>query len=91
MMKYPLVRHILNEPQTNLSFSNTPHAMQQKEFSTAESIIASSSKMFLQFCENIAPACEPNARVWFDGNCCIGYCPVASARVIFDLHKIPID
>ena len=91
MMKYSPVRHILNQPQTNLSFSNTPHAMQQKEFSTAESIITLSSKMFLQFCENAGPACEPNARVWFDGNRCIGYRPVASARVIFDLHKIPID
>jgi len=47
MVDYLLVRHILNEPQTNLSLPNTPHAIQQKEFSTAEFIIAFGSKMFL--------------------------------------------
>ena len=47
MTKYTLVRHILNEPQTNLSLPNTPHAIQQKEFSTTEFMIAFSSKMFL--------------------------------------------
>jgi len=60
-MKYSQVRHILNEPQKNLSLANTPHAIQQKEFSTVEFIIAFNSKMFLQFCENVSPACEPNA------------------------------
>jgi hypothetical protein len=61
MMKYSPVRHILNEPQTNLSLPNTPHAIQQKEFSTAEFTIAFSSEMLLQFRENIGSACEPNA------------------------------
>jgi hypothetical protein len=56
-----LVRHILNEPQTNLSLPNTPHAMQQKEFSTAEFISAFRSKMCLQYREHVGPACEPNA------------------------------
>ena len=60
MMEYLLVRHILNEPQTNLSLPNTPHAIQQKKNSIAEFIIAFSSKMLLQFCENISPSCEPN-------------------------------
>jgi len=60
MVEYLLVRHILNEPQTNLSLPNTPHAIQQKEFSTAEFVVAFGSKMFLQFCENIGPSCEPN-------------------------------
>ena len=60
MTKYSLVKHFLNEPQTNLSLPNTPHAIQQKEFSTVEFIIAFSSKMFFQFCENIGPSCEPN-------------------------------
>ena len=61
MIEYLLVRHVLNESQTNLSLPNTPHAIQQKEFSTAESIPAFGSEMFLEFCENIGPACEPNA------------------------------
>jgi hypothetical protein len=61
MMKHSPVRHIISEPQTNLSLPNTPHAIQQKEFATAEFIIAFSSKMFLQFCENVGSACEPNA------------------------------
>jgi hypothetical protein len=60
MVEYLLVRHILNEPQTNLSLPNTPHAIQQKEFSTADFIVAFGSKMFLQFCENVGPSCEPN-------------------------------
>ena len=60
MVEYLLVRHILNEPHTNLSLPDTPHAIQQKEFSTAESILAFSSEMFLQFCENVGPSCEPN-------------------------------
>ena len=60
MVEYLLVRHILNEPQTNLSLPNTPHAIQQKEFSTAEFVVAFGSKMFLQFCENIGSSCEPN-------------------------------
>ena len=60
VVEYLLVRHILNEPQTNLSLPNTPHAIQQKEFSTAELIIAFGSKMFLQFYENVSPSCEPN-------------------------------
>ena len=61
MIKYPLVRHFLNEPQTNLSLPYTAHPIQQKEFSTVEFIIAFSSKMFFQFGKNISPACEPNA------------------------------
>ena len=61
MIKYLPVRHVLNKSQTNLSFANTPHAMQQKVFSTADLIITTNSKMFLQFCENVGPACEPNA------------------------------
>ena len=60
MIKYSLVRHLLNEPQTNLSLPNTPHAIQQKEFSAADFIAAFRSKMFLQFCENVGPSCEPN-------------------------------
>ena len=61
MIKYSLVRHFLNEPQANLSFPNTSHAIQQKEFSAAEFIIAFSGKMFLQYGKNISPACEPDA------------------------------
>ena len=61
MIKYLLVRHLLHESQTNLSLPNAPHAIQQKEFSTPEFIITFSGKMFLQFCENVGPACEPNA------------------------------
>jgi len=60
MIKYLLVRHILNESQTNLSLPNTPHAIQQKEFSMAKFIVNFSSKMFLQFCENVGSSCEPN-------------------------------
>ena len=60
-MKCLPVRHLLNESQTNLSLPNTPHAIQQKEFPTAEFIIAFSSKMFPQFCEDVGSACEPNA------------------------------
>ena len=60
MVEYSLIRHILNKPQTNLGLPNTPHAIQQKEFSTTEFIIAFSSKVFLQFCENIGLACELN-------------------------------
>jgi len=60
MVEYLLVRHILNEPQTNLSLPNTSHAIQQKEFSTAEFIVAFASKVFLQFYENVGPSCEPN-------------------------------
>ena len=60
MVKNLLVRHILNEPQTNLSLPNTPHAMQQKEFSVVECIIAFRHKMFLQFCKKVGPSCEPN-------------------------------
>ena len=60
-VEYLLVRHILNSPQTNLSLSNPPHAIQQEKFSTANVISAFSSKMFLQFCENICPSGEPNA------------------------------
>jgi len=91
MVGYLLVRHIFNEPQTNLSLPNTPHAIQQKEFSTAEFIVAFSCKMFLQFCENIGLSCEPNARVWFYRNLCIRCCSIASASGINDLRKIPID
>jgi len=47
MVEYLLVRHILNEPQTNLSLPNTSHAIQQKELLTAEFIVAFGSKMFL--------------------------------------------
>jgi hypothetical protein len=83
-----LVRHILNEPQTNLSLPNTPHAIQQEEFSTAEFIVAFSGKMFLQFGENVGPSCESNTRVWLYGNGCIGCRSVASASVVIDL---PID
>ena len=61
MVEYLLVRHILNEPQTNLGLPNATHAIQQKEFSMAEFIVAFSSEMFLQFCENVGPSCEPNA------------------------------
>ena len=61
MVEYLLVRHILNEPHTNLSLPDTPHAIQQKEFSTADFIVAFRSKMFFQFCENVGPSCEPNA------------------------------
>ena len=61
IIKYLPVRHLLNESQTNLSLSDTTHAIQQKEFSTAEFIIASSRKMFLKFYENVGPACEPIA------------------------------
>ena len=61
MVEYLLVRHILNEPQTNLSLPNSPHAIQQEEFSTADFISAFRSKMFLQYCENVGPACEAHA------------------------------
>ena len=61
MMQYLPVRHVLDESQANLSLSNTPHAIQQKEFSTAEFIIIFNSKMFPQFCKNVGLACEPNA------------------------------
>ena len=91
MLRYSPVRHLLNEPQTNLSLPNSPHAIQQKEFSTAESIIAFSSKMILQFCENVGPACEPNAGVWFYGNRGIERRPVAGASVVVDLHEIRTD
>ena len=87
MIEYLLVRHLLNESQTNLSLPNTPHAIQQKEFSMAELIIAFNGEMLLQFCENVGPACEPNARVWSYGNCCIGYRSVASANVVSDLAR----
>jgi len=60
MVEYLLVRHILNEPQTNLSLPNTPHAIQQKEFLMVEFIVAFGSKMFLQFYENVSPSREPN-------------------------------
>ena len=86
MSRYSPARHLLNEPQTNLGLPNTPHAIQQKEFSAVESIIAFGSKMFPQFCENVGPTCEPNAGIWFYGNRCIGCHRVASASVIFDLH-----
>ena len=68
MVKYLLVKHILDGPQTNLSLSNPPHAIQQEEFSMADIITAFSSKMFLQFCENICVPCEPNTWVWFYGD-----------------------
>ena len=61
MVEYLLVRHILNEPQINLSLSDPPQAIQQEEFSTAEFISAFRSKMFFQFGKNITPACEANA------------------------------
>ena len=61
MMNYLLVRHFLNEPQTDLSLTDTSHAVQQKEFSTVKFIVAFSGKMFLQLGKNISPACEPNA------------------------------
>ena len=60
MVECLLVSHILNEPHTNLSLPDTPHAIQQKGFSAAEFIIAFGSKMFLEFCENVGPSCEPN-------------------------------
>ena len=40
MVEYLLARHILNEPHTNLSLPNTPHAIQQKEFSMVEFIVS---------------------------------------------------
>ena len=61
MVEYLLVRHILNEPQTNLSLPNPSQAIQQEEFSTVEFISAFCSNMFLQFCKNISPACEAKA------------------------------
>ena len=61
MVEYLLVRHILNEPQINLSLSDPPQAIQQEEFSTADFISAFRSKMPLQHCENVGPACEANA------------------------------
>ena len=86
MVEHLLVRHILNEPHTNLSLPNTPHAVQQKEFSMAEFIVALGSKMFLEFCENVGPSCELNTRVWFNRNRrCTGCRSVASASVIIDL------
>ena len=39
MAEHLLVRHILNKPQANLSLPDTPHAIQQKEFSTADFVI----------------------------------------------------
>ena len=85
IVEYLLVRHILNEPHTNLSLPDTPHAIQQEEFSPAEFVVAFGSKMFLEFCENLGLCCELNTRVWFDRNRCIGCRSVASARVIIDL------
>jgi len=85
MVEYLLVRHILNEPQTNLSLPNTPHAIRQKEILMAELIIAFGHKMFLQFCKNIGASCELNTLVWFYGNHCIRCCSVASATVVIDI------
>ena len=59
-MEYLLVSHILDKPQTNLSLSDPPQAIQQEEFSTAKFISAFRSKTFLQFGKNITPACEAN-------------------------------
>ena len=61
MVEYLLARHILNEPQTDLSLSNPAHAIQQEEFSMAEFISAFHGKMLRQFCKDISPACEANA------------------------------
>ena len=61
MVEYLLIKHVFNKPQTNLSLPNAPHAIQQKESLMAEFLIAFSSKMFLQFCENLGPPCEPLA------------------------------
>jgi hypothetical protein len=40
--------------------------------------------MFLEFCNNLHPACEASAWIWHKGNYCVGYRTVA--KVIIDVN-----
>ena len=44
--------------------------------------------MFLEFCNNLSPACEPSARVRDEGHDCIGYRFVAKDVIVVDLQEI---
>jgi hypothetical protein len=83
-----LVTHFLNELQANLSLSNTPHSMQKKVFSLPKLIIGVSRKMFLEFCNNLHPACETSAWIWHKGNYCIGYRSVVKVVIDVNLQEI---
>ena len=79
------VRHFLNKLQANLSFSNTPHSIQQKELSSPSRVICV-EKMPLEFGDDFRAACEPIARIWHEGNDPIGRHPIAIIDI--DLQEI---
>jgi hypothetical protein len=44
--------------------------------------------MFLEFCNNLHPACEPSARVWHEGNYWIGYRSVTEIVIDVNLREL---
>ena len=78
---YSQVRHVLNELHANLSLSNTPHSIQQKDLSPLSWVICV-EKMPLEFGDYLCAAYEPIARIWHKGNDTIRYRPIG----IIDVH-----
>ena len=78
---YSQVRHFLNELQADLSLSNTPHSIQQKDLSPLSWVICV-EKMALEFGYDLCAAYEPIARIWYKGNDTIKCRPIA----IIDVH-----
>jgi len=44
--------------------------------------------MFLEFCNNLCPACEASAWVWHKGYYCVGYCSAAKVVIDGNLQEI---
>ena len=84
-----LVRHFLNKLQANLSLPNTPHSIQQKEFSLPNTVINISHKMLPEFGNNFSPARESTARIWRErDNRVTGHCLVVAVVMdVVDLQR----
>ena len=88
-----LVRHLLNKLQANLSLSNAPHSMQEKVLSFKKPISGINRKVFLEFFNNLHPACEPSAWIWDKRNDCVGYRFVAEVVIdanLYEMHAISL-
>ena len=64
LQNHSLVSHFLNKFQANLSLPDTPHSIQQKEFSLPSTVISIVHKMLLESGNNFSAARESTARVW---------------------------
>jgi len=89
--KNSLARHFLNKLQANLSLPDTPHTIQQEQFSLLNNAISIGHKMLLEFRDNFSAARESTARVWRErDNRVAGRCPVAVVVMdVVDLQRSP--